>query len=659
MEKCILCERKGKMPCLTHGESLICRRCCKSNQSWAYCNVLCGNFPEEEKENLFEFRMSHISLTMDNGETIRLPLKCFLSNIYEFVTCIVKNLNIKFLNSQTISIEVTFNLKSDRISEEIYFKERWKKEENWGSQEYLSDHHMEYLYDYHPLFFVFTENINKVYPLKTELEVDGSSLDFTDSNVHWTVGLPCSNIKSKTLRRSGENIIEEYINGSGFLGRNYSIFSPIPFNKDLKLKFVISRPEMNIDPNLKLNFPLKLFFPFKNVIVEDINYIIPPGFELIKDPSITLYNPTNTIKLHQGPDPEMIEDISYSSTENLLFSNKINLDSYKILELSFEYMPKVEKEALSFVTTYPIPSSIYNSIYKLHSEKFAPAIVIVSNYSDHTISASITAEIEGISNVFENDIVIGSYSQEIVRITPNLNVDVIEKLHDIMDTSMRIKVESEGKPILRRNESIQVLARDTMIWEIEDPGKSWTVDLSKLVVSWITPHTPAVDKVISSAARKIGAMGAFNNDSSMTNEIKAIYDTISEDIRYVSRHFSFRSNEHVSTQRILSPKQTLSENSGNCIDLSVLFASCLENIDIKPLIVITPDHAFVGWKSFSSPSSFIFLEATFMGESDFFSAVEYGTRTYEKYNQDNPGDIEIIDVEEIRGKGVYPPRWFS
>lgn len=659
MEKCVVCgKRKGKRACLAHGGSLICTLCCGSNKSWTYCNTLCGKFPEEERKNiledLFGFKLGGFGFrSHDTGKITRSTSNCFLPNIYEFVTCIVKNLNFKFLNSQTISFEAILNLKSDHISDEIYFKDKWKKEENWG--------HLEKLYDYYPLFLIFTESKNKVYPLKTELKSDDINLDITNSNVHWTVGLPFSKVKTKSINKMEQTGMttshEEYMDGKGFLGTNYIVFSPIQFNRNLKLKLVVSCQDMSINSSdLKLNFPIKLFFPFKNVIIENINYSAPPDFELNKEPNMDLYNPSDKLRVNRIPIfPQMTEDITYDSIENLSFSNKINLDSYKILGLNFEFTPTVKREAVAFITTYPIPSSIYSSINKLYSEKFAPAIVIISNYSNNTIRASIISEIQEISNVFEKDIIIGPYSQETVRITPNLNVNVIENLHDIMETSMTIKVESDGETILRSNEPIQILARDTIIWEIEDPGKSWAVDLSNLVVSWITPHTPAVDEIISNAARKIGAMGDFSDDNSMINEIKAIYDTISEDMRYVNRPFSFGDKKNISTQRILSPKQTLTERSGNCIDLAVLFASCLEAIGIKPLIVLVPRHAFVGWKGYSSST---FLETTFMGTEDFDSAIEEGMKTYAQYDPAH-GEIRIIDVEKIRNKEIYPPKWFS
>ncbi|MGB9980176.1 transglutaminase domain-containing protein [Methanobacterium sp.] len=659
MEKCVVCgKRKGKRPCLTNGGNLICTLCCGSNKSWDYCNTLCEKFPEEVRENIFEdlfgIKLNGFGwMSYDTGEITRSTLNCFLPNIYEYITCIVKNLSFKFLNSQTISVEAILNLKSDHISDEIYFKDKWKKEENWG--------YLEGLYDYYPLFLIFTEGKNKVYPLKTELKIDNNNLDITDSNVHWTVGLPFSKVKTKSTNEIGPTGMttnhEEYMDGKGFLGTNYIVFSSIQFNRDLKLNFIVSRQDMDINSSdLKLNFPIKLFFPFKNVIIENINYSAPPDFELNKDPSIALYNPSNKLRVNRIPIfPQMTEDITYDSIENHSFSNKINLNSYKILELNFELIPTVKREAVSFITTYPIPSSIYNSINKLYSEKFAPAIVIISNYSDNTIRASIIAEIQEISNIFEKDIVIGPYSQETVRITPTLNINVIENLHDIMDTSMTVKVESDGEIILRSNEPIQVLARDTIIWEIEDPGRSWAVDLSNLIISWITPHTPAVDKIISSAARKIGAIGDFSDDNSLENEIRAIYDTISEDIRYVNRLFSFGDKENVSTQRILSPKQTLTERSGNCIDLAVLFASCLEAIGINPLIVLVPHHAFVGWEGYSSSK---FLETTFMGEEDFDSAIEEGMKRHAKYDP-TQGEIRVINVEEIRNKEIYPPKWFS
>ena len=59
------------------------------------------------------------------------------------------------------------------------------------------------------------------------------------------------------------------------------------------------------------------------------------------------------------------------------------------------------------------------------------------------------------------------------------------------------------------------------------------------------------------------------------------------------------------TQRLRTPGDILGSNSGTCIDLALLLASCLEYIDIYPVIVLLEGHAFAGyWRSDAAHEAF-------------------------------------------------------
>ncbi|HXH85647.1 MAG TPA: hypothetical protein VNI35_02410, partial [Nitrospira sp.] len=48
-------------------------------------------------------------------------------------------------------------------------------------------------------------------------------------------------------------------------------------------------------------------------------------------------------------------------------------------------------------------------------------------------------------------------------------------------------------------------------------------------------------------------------------------------------------------QRLRTPSEILASSSGTCIDLALLLASCLEYVDIYPVVVLLSGHAFVGY----------------------------------------------------------------
>src|SRR5690606_7935868 len=73
--------------------------------------------------------------------------------------------------------------------------------------------------------------------------------------------------------------------------------------------------------------------------------------------------------------------------------------------------------------------------------------------------------------------------------------------------------------------------------------------------------------------------------------VAAIYEAILNlNIVYSSMPPSFE----IEGQRIRLVDQILETKFGNCIDISLLFAACLEAIDLNPILVITKGHAFVG-----------------------------------------------------------------
>ena len=54
-----------------------------------------------------------------------------------------------------------------------------------------------------------------------------------------------------------------------------------------------------------------------------------------------------------------------------------------------------------------------------------------------------------------------------------------------------------------------------------------------------------------------------------------------------------------------TPSEILASSSGTCIDLALLLASCLEYVDIYPVVVLLSGHAFVGyWRADSYHEDF-------------------------------------------------------
>ena len=132
-------------------------------------------------------------------------------------------------------------------------------------------------------------------------------------------------------------------------------------------------------------------------------------------------------------------------------------------------------------------------------------------------------------------------------------------------------------------------------------------------------------------------------------QLSAIYRTIQKNgMNYVNAHISFAPGH---SQRVKRPCDTIKLKGGNCIDGSVLFASCFEAIGFEPIIVIVPGHAFVGVKSWSDSDRYFFIETTMVSSFDFNQSSSKAVHEYERYS---PPDKKIINVKKAREEGIKP-----
>jgi hypothetical protein len=121
----------------------------------------------------------------------------------------------------------------------------------------------------------------------------------------------------------------------------------------------------------------------------------------------------------------------------------------------------------------------------------------------------------------------------------------------------------------------------------------------ELLAAFIRPNDPAVDVVLRDAATKLGDAGRETGLNGYTTGKKSraweLAETIwaalaDRRIAYVLPPASF---EHAG-QKVRGPSDVLERKVGTCLDLSLLYAACLEQAGLNPVLVLTAGHAFVG-----------------------------------------------------------------
>ena len=202
--------------------------------------------------------------------------------------------------------------------------------------------------------------------------------------------------------------------------------------------------------------------------------------------------------------------------------------------------------------------------------------------------------------------------------------------------------------------------------------------MPEFIGAFITPNHPVIGEVISSGAKYLAQWGKqpiftgyqTNNPNNVKLQMAALYAALSErQIVYNNPPASYE----VIGQRIRMPHMVMESKEGTCLDLAVLYATCLEAVGLNPLIVFIEGHAFAAChleqqtfadcveddvsaiekRIVSGTEELLLVECTdfVVGKNiDFDHALKHG--------KDHLNNIEkficAVDIMRTRGSGIRP-----
>jgi len=151
-------------------------------------------------------------------------------------------------------------------------------------------------------------------------------------------------------------------------------------------------------------------------------------------------------------------------------------------------------------------------------------------------------------------------------------------------------------------------------------------------------------------------------------QVQAVYEALKYDahMEYIDASLVIGNPKEQIMQRVKRPAETLaSKGKANCLDGTVLFASLLEAIGLKPLVMLERGHAYLGWKIFvpGKEEQYEFLETTLIDSADFEAAQQRGLARYQSaldnHLFDRPvtdmyGYARRIDVLEWHKRNIHP-----
>lgn len=230
--------------------------------------------------------------------------------------------------------------------------------------------------------------------------------------------------------------------------------------------------------------------------------------------------------------------------------------------------------------------------------------------------------------------------------------------------------------------------------EVEQVADDGFTDLGWMFAAYVNESSPAVEKVLKEAL-KTGVVDAFGgyqrNAEGVVLELFAIWKALQDrGIRYSNITTTPGGSELVHSQHVRFVDESLDNQQANCVDGSVLFASVLRKLGMRPFLVTVPGHMYMGVYLTEQGNERIALETTMLGTSagddeaegpplpssvaalqeklpekisessawkTFAQAIAVGTADLKKnrrrFNGPNT-DYQINEVAEARSEGIMP-----
>lgn len=176
----------------------------------------------------------------------------------------------------------------------------------------------------------------------------------------------------------------------------------------------------------------------------------------------------------------------------------------------------------------------------------------------------------------------------------------------------------------------------------------------------LPPHDERVQRILRTAREytsehRLPGYEEWKNtqqqEKSTYAQARAIYEAIRKrGVSYVKSSLTFGNNGGWS-ERVRMPRETLAENSTNCIDSAVLFASLFENLGLEPMLVVVPGHAYAAVRLTPHSEDYLVIDSALTGRATFDAAVAAARNGLSRYSA---SEVRRISISQARLAGIYP-----
>ena len=306
-----------------------------------------------------------------------------------------------------------------------------------------------------------------------------------------------------------------------------------------------------------------------------------------------------------------------------------------------------------------VPTAFYHLLGKTTKQQNF-ATFVLHNQGTETVSVKVVSEIGGFTEQAVDTLSLAAGQSLELEQTPIMKTGARDQLNEGQVASFYYKVtfvqDGQEGLIEERSINVELMSKRDLVVAIVDENGDLVADFREYSVAWVTPSSPEVEQMLRQATEYMpgeAIYGYQGGADGVLPQLRAIYQVINDvyRVRYVSTPVSLAKTDRTYVQRIRLPAETIEQQAGNCIETAALYASAIEAMDMNPLLVLVPGHAFVACETSDGSNQYIFVETTILGEGlTFDDALAMGQKNWAKFQS----QTMLIDVRHWRTKGILP-----
>ena len=290
------------------------------------------------------------------------------------------------------------------------------------------------------------------------------------------------------------------------------------------------------------------------------------------------------------------------------------------------------------------------------------------NLTDLTLRISFEPEFAKVYTYYIPAVAAGE-SVEISPVKIILSTEYLFSLTEKIVGIITIEVFCKDEKLYSSDSQIELLAYDQ--W-------SGLRIMPELIAAFVTPNHPIISEILTKAGDYLKLWTGSpsftgyqtKNPDNVKKQMAAVYTALqSLNIAYNNPPASYEDLG----QRVRMPHVVIGQRLGTCLDLSVLYASCLEATGLFPLIAFKRGHAYGGCilseetfadcmvddiSAFEKRLAKGSEEVLFVECTDFTAGKNVEFDRAVKHGCDHIGDIPefygVVDVQRCRGSGIRP-----